>query len=243
MTFTKGESTKYQTYTLDTLPGEPRVGNYTTTTSTLIQVDQPVVGKSAQIELNVDSTGATVDSGYYSQDAASNDLYAMGFGVTQFFQVANMLGAGFGFQAPEPGWILLVKMGSPKGTSWSAYEYTTSKSITLPNFPLPVMINIHVSDSASMLADTTFDLSGKTYGLKHAKHVFSVIASTALAGNLASFSKVIDSYVSGDLGATVITVQHPTEPPTISALLKSLLTTGVPGNKTRGSILICVSHQ
>jgi hypothetical protein len=247
MTFTQGESTTYQMTTLDTTAGEPKTGNYSTTTSTQVASNMPwksSTGQSmnAQIEENRDSLGSISDSGFYSQDA-NLDLWALGFGVSQSFQMVNMLGTAFGFQLPDPGWTLLVKMGSAKGTSWNPYDYATSQTVTVPGFPLPVKIDIQVTDVGTMQSDTTFSLGGNTYGVKHAQHVFSLAATNVLLGSIASFSRVIDTYVSGDLGATVMTVTHPSNPPTISAALQAVIGASVPSKKTRGSVLVMASHK
>jgi len=234
MTFTQGESSTFQHSTLDTLPGEPTTGTPSTITSTLV-FSGMVDGRSAQYERNVYSDGTPTDTGYFSQDASMN-LWQKGF-ISSTINTLNSFGSQAGFQAPDPGWMMLAEMSAAKGASWNAYKWDTTQTISYNG--LPVAIQIEVADNATMMADTTFTIGSKTYGVKHAQHVFTLTANSQL-GSMASYTGYFDTYISGDLGTTVKNDRHPSQL-TINPLVSSLI--GYGSQKLSGSLDVMVSHQ
>jgi len=232
MQFSKGQLANYQSNKLDSTSGEPIVGATINVTSTLVASNTPWFGMNAQIEQNTYSDGSPADSGFYSQDP-NGDLYSRGFGLSAMVQQMNLTLKQVGFQFPDPGWLLQIRMASAKGISWTAYQKDTSITVNSLN------VTIKMHDTVAMQDDSVYVLAGKSYAIKHARHYIWFTADYVL-GNLAAYNGLIDTYVSADLAATVKNVVHQSAL-TISPTLAGVTKTG--NRKMLGTLSLMVGHS
>lgn len=206
LTFKQGTVTKYNEYQLDTnaAPGEnkPLAGSQDSLTQTLVATNQSAYGRTdVSIFQNTYLTTGQHDTVYMAQDAAG-DVYNYNFGADGMNSnpvVTSTLGGKL-----DIGWVLQIKMKAAASTKW--ITGVAKIPVTLPTVGQQ---NVDLIDTAVMMSDTTIMVNGKSVFAKHARH--HINASIKIGGLFSAESIDIygDTYVSTQLGNTVLNIIHP----------------------------------
>ena len=146
------------------------------------------------------------DTNYYYQDASGNVWrYNYGFNILNKFQSLVIALGG----PVDVGWVLAAKPGATAGTTWVG----KSDSAIIQSFG----ITVHLTDNATMMNDTVIAVSSDNITTQHIRHV--VVAS----GGGTNGTVIIDTYISPELGTTVMDFFHHS---TITGLLANLQARG-----------------
>jgi hypothetical protein len=226
--------------TLDSTTAMP-TGTPVTFTQTLVAMNQNFYGMTnVMVEYNSGySNGNPPDTTFYDQNSAG-DLYGKDFGIGTTISTIKTQLSKRGINLPLPTWMLAIKMGAAANTTWVPFSWDTTKSVTVSGFPFPVNVTIGIGDTAILLADTNMTIGGKSYVVKHSRHVITAAATAPLVPPLISWSQVLDAYVSADLATTVLVVVHPSEL-NVSSLASTAL--GIGSSKYNGSQTLLISHN
>lgn len=133
-----------------------------------------------------DATPSDTEAFYQS---GNDDLYQIDAGLEAINNIPAVPLA-LGTQV-HVGWVLEARLGSAKGTKWIAMDTTLS-------VPGPFVTSMTLVDTATMMADTTYSLSGKVYSVKHAQH--KITGSASVGSAYVNY----DVYISPVLGCRVI---------------------------------------
>lgn len=216
-------------------------GTPLTFTQTLVAMNQSFYGMTnVMVELNsAYSNGNQPDTTFYDQNS-SGDLYGKDFGLGTTIAFAKKQLATVGVNLPLPTWAVMIEMGAATNATWIPFSWDTTKSFTLSSFPLPVNVTFTIGDTGTLMADTNMTVNGKSYVVKHSRHVTSFGATAPLVGVLLGWTQITDAYVSADLASVVLAVVHPSQfyvNPIVSGTL------GVSSSKYNGSQTLLIGHS
>lgn len=197
--FSSTTSARYETHLLDTANtagqnyDQPVAGSSDTMTETIVSQNDPYMNKTGVVVVqHVYRSGRATDTTHYWQDA-NDDLYSYNYGLSFLNAFPGL--KPYLTSEISSGWVLQAKMRASEGTKWEAF------TTTIPlNTPLGAL-TVKLTDTATMQKDTTISLGSKSYIVKHVRH--NIQPASPLSG-----SELIDTYVSGDLGETVINIIH-----------------------------------
>ncbi len=146
------------------------------------------------------------DTNYYYQDASGNVWrYNYGFNFLNKFQSLVIALGG----PVDVGWVLTAKPGATVGTTWVG----KSDSSIIQSFG----IKVYLTDNATVMNDTVIAVSSNNITTQHIRHI--VVAS----GGGTNGTVIIDTYISPELGTTVMDFFHHSQ---ISGLLANLQARG-----------------